>query len=283
MIRQSIRLIATLIGILFVGCLPALFQGLHLNFANYIRQMGAVIAQFSHPSHIDYQYAGKVYSLFPDILNPYLYSLKIFLSALILAFLVAFAGTYITFFFPQWMRKAVMFITFIGESLPDIFIMVLLQLIVLLVYQKTGVLLMNISEGYDQQIYFLPIVCLAILPSCFFYRIMMITVSEQMDMDYIALAKSKGMASYQLLFRHILRNITIPVLSYSKTVIWMMLSNLVILEYIFGIHGLMMFIKANPTPLIFTISLFLIFFPFYILYAFATFLIRKLTGRKVVV
>lgn len=282
-IKQSVRLIATLIGILFVGCLPALFRGLNLSFSNYFGQMGDVLVQVLHPGQIGFQYEGRMYPLFPEILNPYFYSMKIFFAALIFSFLLALAGTYITFFLPQWLRKTVLFLAFIGESLPDIFIMVVFQMIVILIYQKTGMLLLNISEGFDQQIFFLPVLCLSILPACFFYRMMMVTVGEQMDMDYITVAKSKGLGGCQLLFKHILRNIAVPVLSYSKTVVWMLLSNLVILEFVFGMHGLMTFIYNNPTPLVFTISLFLIFVPFYILYTFFSVLIRKLTGRGAVI
>lgn len=283
MIRQSIRLIATLVGILFVGCLPALFRGVSINLAGYLDQVGQVASLFFHPSQMKYSYYGKTYPLFPDILNPYFYSMKVFLTTFALAFVVALVATFLTFFFPRWLRRTILTIVFICESLPDLFIIVLFQMAVIWIFQGTGILVMNVAESEDTQIYLMPILCLLILPACFFYRAMVLCVREQLEMDYTDLAKNKGLRSYEILLKHVLRNIAVPMLFYSKTIVWMLLSNLVVLEYILGMPGLMLFIYHHPTSLVFTVSLFLIGVPLFLFYTILSLLIEKFIGKKVVV
>lgn len=283
-IRQSTKFFLAVIGIFLVGCFPAFFQGLRISFPNYLNQMGYVITQLLCPERMEYAYEGKSYFLFPDILSPYFYSLQIFFGAFFLALLVSTVGIFITFYLPRWLRKIVAAMSFIGESTPDIFIIVVFQLIVLWFYQKTGVLVMNIAQASNTHIILMPILCLFILPTCFLYHMMVLAVKEELEMDYVDVAKSKGLNSHQILFRHILRNIMASLATYSKTLIWMLLSNLVITEFMFDINGgLTMFIYHHPTPLVFTVSLFLIFIPLFLLYVIVSALIQKLTGKGVVI
>lgn len=281
--KQIIKLFVTLVGFLFVGCLPALFHGVSINLNRYLSQISQVLSLFFRPDQMEYSYYGKVYPLFPDILEPYYYSFKVLFVSLICSFIVALVAIIATFSFPHWLRQIILTITFILESLPDLFIIVMFQVTVIWLFQGTGVLIMNVAESSNTQIYLMPILCLSILPTCFYYKAMTIAVKEQLEMDYVDLAKSKGMQSYEILLGHVLRNIAVPTLSYSKTIVWISLSNLVILEYMFGMHGLMKFIYDHPTPLVFTVSLFLIGIPLFGLYTLLSILIEKAIGKKVAI
>lgn len=282
-IKQSLRFVLTMLFLVFVGCLPSLFQGIHINLSSYISQIENIFSQLLHPRHLVYPYQGMTLPLFPDILTPYLYSMKIFFSSLVFSFLIALIFTYLTCFLPKSVQKVILFFVFLGQSLPDIFVIVIFQVMMIVIFQTTGILLMNIAEGFNEQIYLLPVLCLSFLPTCFFYRMMMIAVKEELNTEYYYLAKSKGLTSDQILFKHILRNITLPLATYSKTIIWMLLSNLVILEYMFGMHGMTLFINNHPTSLVLTISLFLIFIPIFVFNTVVTIFIRKVTGQKVVI
>lgn len=272
------------ISMLLAGCLPALFQGTALNFPAYLNAIGHLFLQLLHPQRLTYQgYGGIRLPVFPDIFTPYFYSMKIFFAAFLLSFLAALIAMFLTLLLPRRLRQILSFMIFLSESLPDIFFMVALQVLVITLFQRTGFLMMNIAEDYHSQIYALPILCLSVLPACFFYRIMMLTVNEELRKDYSELARSKGLTLRRILLIHIFRNLLIPILTDSKTIIWMMLSNLVVMEFLFGIHGLTSFIDASPTPAILTIGLLLIGTPFFLLFTLLSFLIDHFTGQRVVI
>ncbi|MDF2790671.1 MAG: hypothetical protein K0S80_3772, partial [Neobacillus sp.] len=227
-VSKCIKFAASVIGIILVGCLPALFKGISINIPGYLSQVDIILHQLVHINEIKYPYNGSVYYLFPSIVNPYFYSMIILFGSLIFSFVIALAGLLITYYLPVTFKRIVLFIAFIGESLPDVSIIVLFQFIVIGLLQETGILVMNVVQGFTSRIYLMPILCLSVLPACFFFRMMVILSSEQEKMDYVEFAKSKGLMSGQIFFKHILRNIMPSLVSYSKSIILMLLSNLVL-------------------------------------------------------
>jgi peptide/nickel transport system permease protein len=220
--------------------------------------------------------------LFPHLFAPYFYSMEIFFASFFLAVAAAFIFAYLTFFLsPKW-QKAVKFLAFIGESLPDVFIIIIVQLAVVMIYLKTHLLVADTAGVWGNHVYFLPILCLSLLPAFLFYRMVLLSCEEQMDMDYIELAKSKGLTKQTLLIRHITRNILVTVFFYSKSIIWLMLSNLLIVEYLFNITGITQFMFDHRMPIIYITCMLMIFVPVFFFFTLAQWLIRWLTGQKVV-
>ncbi|MGV3489156.1 MAG: ABC transporter permease subunit [Tuberibacillus sp.] len=281
-VKTCIKFLLTAIGIIFVGSFPSLFTGMSLNFTQYFNQVSDVFAQLMHPSQLVYVEKGVARSLFPQIFSPYFYSMKIFFASFALALIAAFIFTYITFFLPAKFKRAVQFLAFIGESLPDVFIIIVFQLVVVWIYIKTHVLIMNTAGVWGDHVYLLPILCLAILPTFLFYRMILLSVEEQLDLDYVELAKSKGVRKQALLLRHISRNVFVSIFFYSKTVIWIMLSNLLILEYMFNITGVTLFMYDHPMPVIFTVCMLLVFIPVFLFFTIVQLLIQWITDQKVV-
>ncbi|MFC4618219.1 ABC transporter permease subunit [Camelliibacillus cellulosilyticus] len=280
--KNGLKFILTAIGIIFVGALPSLFNGIKPNVGDYFYQIAEVFRQLAHPSQLAYVENGMARPLFPQILGPYTYSMTIFFASFFLALILSLILTYVTFFLPAWLKRIVKFLAFIGESLPDLFIIVLFQLIVVWIYMKTHVLVADVAAVWGHQIYLLPIICLSILPTFLFYRIMVLACDEEMEKDYIELAKSKGVKKQALLLRHILRNMLVTIFFHSKTIIWVMLSNLLIFEYLFNMLGITLFMYDHPVPTIFTIAMLMIFVPIFLLFTIAQFIIGRVTNQKVV-
>lgn len=281
--RQVLGFILTIIGILLAGCLPSFFQGVKINPQNYVNEIGSMVKMVIHPASMVFTQNHVTYPLFPFIWEPYIHSMLILFGGLIFGFLLAFALVYMTFFLPEKAKKVIISSSFIGESLPDLMVIVIFQIIVVWIYNKTGIMFLNIIEGFNSNIYILPMICLSILPACFFYKMILMLMKEQLTMDYVDFARSKGIDRYLLMLRHIFRNVAIPLVFYSKTVVWLALSNMVMLEYLFNIHGFMMFIIDHPSPTVLTMGLFLIFSPFFLIYTIFSGCINILTGQKVVV
>jgi peptide/nickel transport system permease protein len=61
---------------------------------------------------------------------------------------------------------------------------------------------------------------------------------EEINKDYVRTARSKGLSEPQVLFRHVLRNALIPILSGAVAVIPLLFMGSLITESFFGIPGL---------------------------------------------
>ena len=282
--KSGFKFVLTLMIILLAGSLPGLFKGISIDLSGYFHEIRTVLTALVHPSEWVYQpQQGVSHPIFPELWGEYFYSIKILFGSIFLALVTSLLFAFLTFFLPKGLRKVVNFIVFIGESLPDLFIIIMVQLFIIWFYQRTHILLARIAGIGDHYIYGLPIICLAILPTFLFYRVIILSFEEELDKDYIDLARSKGLRLPSVLIRHVVRNLLTGIFFHSKTIIWMMLSNLLIFEYLFNIRGITMFMYEHPVPLVFTICMSLVFLPIFIFFILIQLLIQWLTGHKVVV
>ena len=107
--------------------------------------------------------------------------------------------------------------------------------------------------------YILPSVILGIRPAAFIARLTRASVLEVIHSDYIRTAKAKGLTHYVVLFRHVLKNSLIPVLTFSGPLVAGILSGSFIVEKIFSIPGMGMHLINSVTnrdyPLILGLTL----------------------------
>ncbi|MGA9290829.1 MAG: ABC transporter permease subunit, partial [Anaerobacillus sp.] len=84
----------------------------------------------------------------------------------------------------------------------------------------------------------------------------------------VALARGKGLSRWRILLVHIFRNSILTLFNHMKGIILFALSNLLMLEIIFDVHGFMTFIYENGVlnPEIVTVALYMVFIPSFILY-----------------
>lgn len=84
----------------------------------------------------------------------------------------------------------------------------------------------------------LPLLVLTITPMALVIRQARSAVLEVLSEDYIRTARSKGIPDIQIVFRHMMRSVLIPVVSQVGLIIINMLNNAVLIETVFGIPGL---------------------------------------------
>jgi peptide/nickel transport system permease protein len=291
-LRVLMQFIVACVGIIFIGAIPSLFQvqrefevegepatGPLFNFSGYFEGVKELLGNIANISEITYNASGTIRPVFPKIFEPYLYSAQILLGALLIGVVSAIVLTYITMLLHRKIISSFKFITFVLESLPDILVIVGVQAIIIYIFQKTGVRLFSIAV-YKENIYVLPILCLAVLPAIQFYKILLLIFEEELEEHYVELAKGKGLKKSWILLVHVLRNAGISMFYHSKAILWFMLSNLVILEYFFNLYGITAFLLDYITSEIFTVGLFMIFLPLFFIYTIGEFLIQKLTKRE---
>jgi peptide/nickel transport system permease protein len=105
-------------------------------------------------------------------------------------------------------------------------------------------------------------------------------MEEEFNKPYIDTAKSKGIRRFRILWRHVLPNTLLSVLHQSRNILWLMLSNLLMVEFIFNIYGITSLARINGSPAIFTISMILLFVPIFLVFTVMRIAAYKWAGEK---
>ncbi|GGP10919.1 ABC transporter permease subunit [Oceanobacillus neutriphilus] len=279
--RIFLKFILTAIGIVLISALPALFDGMKLDISSYISTLMTIASGLMQPFAVTYEHLQTDYFLFPDIWPLWGYSMTLLFVSFIIAFLFALILTFISMIVAGKLRKIIRGILFIGESVPDILVIGLAIMTAILVNKHTNLPFFSIASFGDKQVFILPIIVLTILPTVFFYRSMMYDFEEEISRQYIDVAKSKRLSMYSVLFIHVFRNAIIHIFLHSKSIIWFMLSNLLMIEYAFNIDGLMRFMFMHRSLPVLAIGLLMMFIPIYMMQAIGQIVIEKITGKQV--
>ncbi|MDU1507035.1 MAG: ABC transporter permease [Clostridium butyricum] len=139
--------------------------------------------------------------------------------------------------------------TFVGNSIPGFFV----GLILLFVFALKLRILPVLSESGMKSI-ILPSVTLAISMSSRYIRQIMEVVMEELDKDYVKGAYSRGVPQWKIIYRHVLRNILITVITLIGLSVGSLLGGSAIIENIFVWPGLgslaLNAVKARDYPLV---------------------------------
>ncbi len=161
-------------------------------------------------------------------------SIGLILSSVILAFIV---GTSIGII-SSFKNKKRGNISFIGPiamlSLPDVLIAISVQLLFIILRQN------NILHSGSSELtkFLLPFISLAIIPTAYISRIAQIAVKEEITKDYIMAARAKGLSTFNILKDHLLISVAIKVVETLPSVLNIIVSNVIIVEYVFSYPGI---------------------------------------------
>lgn len=86
--------------------------------------------------------------------------------------------------------------------------------------------------------YFLPVITYALAPLALVARYTRASVSEALSADYVRTAQSKGLPERTIMFRHVLRNALIPMITVLLPQIPNLLTGSLFIEVVYGIPGL---------------------------------------------
>jgi len=276
-----VKLFLSIVGIICIGALPGLFQGLKVDFYRYVETIKMVCNNLLHLSSMKYAVAtnGAIVSrnpvtkpLFPQLFIHYKETMIIFLAAFFLSLLIAFFIVYIVLRSNANVQKKIKSFLLFLESIPDILLIIGSQLFVIWIFKQTGLLAVNISGVGEKSIRGLPIICLSVPTTIMFIKLVLLRFETELEKDYVLFAKAKGLDKLYILNHHVLRNVLLSTLFFAKTNIWFMLSNLYIIEWMFNTYGMFVFVRiaadadfATGIPL-FTVSLLLLYVPIFIIF-----------------
>lgn len=161
------------------------------------------------------------------------YTAQLALVALVLSVVLGVAAGMVTALSRGgWGERVVMPVILVGQAMPAFWTGILL----ILVFSVTFHLLP--STGYSGPAsLILPAVTLASLSAATIARVTRGAVLEQLSRDYVRTARSKGAGTFRLVWRHLLRNVSIPILTVAALETANLLGGSVVTELIFAWPG----------------------------------------------
>lgn len=179
-----------------------------------------------------YKYIGRPIN---DIISESLpNSVQLGFYALLLSFLIGIpAGVYAASKHNTWADTLTMMTAISGVALPSFLVAPILILIFCFYWQ---LLPPALWEGPSY--YILPILTLGIRPAAVIARLTRSSVLDVIRSDYIRTARAKGLSEMAILYKHVLKNSLIPVLTFSGPLAAGVLTGSFIIELIFAVPGM---------------------------------------------
>ncbi|TDL35320.1 ABC transporter permease [Jeotgalibacillus sp. S-D1] len=132
-----------------------------------------------------------------------------------------------------WLDYGSTLVAVLGKSVPSFVFAALLQYFIAV---KLGWLPVAFWRGFEYSI--LPTIALAIFPISIAARFMRTEMIDVLSSDYITLARAKGASSFEVAFKHAMRNALIPVVTVLGPLTVSLMTGSLVVEQVFAIPGL---------------------------------------------
>lgn len=173
------------------------------------------------------------------VADTYVKSMGLLLVSLLVASLVGVAtGVLGAVWDGSPISLALMTASLLGVSLPSFFVALLLQVLEILFYQRTGTRLVPVGGfGWDTHLV-LPALVLAARPLAQVARMTYLSLTEAARQDYVRTARAKGLPGSSVWTEHILPNAAVPIITSLGVSLRFSLGSLPVVELFFGWPGL---------------------------------------------
>lgn len=255
--KRFIKLLITLTLILLISFTPSLYEfgyddnfqvKANISFSKYFSSIQTYISNlfngsFGYYDETDitgygFQKEDPSREINSDIFQYFRITATIFFPGLLLGLTSGLAAGFFTLLLKHRLRTIIKIFSFLLVELPDFLIIVALQLLVIAIYKKSGIRIFAVATGGTTTALFLPILTLSIFPFVYVYRLSLNSFEEILTKGYIQTAYSKGLSKINVNWAHVFKNGLITILNNLPTIIMPVISNLVIVEILFNLHGL---------------------------------------------
>ena len=155
----------------------------------------------------------------------------------------------------KWPDRLVIFFTTLFTAMPS-FVFATMLLLVFCIQLK----IFPVWSASNRSLV-LPVIALAAYPTAYVTRLTKTSMLDALSQDYIRTARSKGVSTLKVIFKHALRNALIPVITYVGPMLAYILTGSLVVENIFSIGGLgkqfVQSITNRDYPLIMATTIFL--------------------------
>lgn len=216
-------------------------QPLGLQYISFLQQI--------FTGNLGYSYVQKM-PVINIMMDRIPYTIDLAMSALILTVIIGIPMGMITAIYKgTWIEKVCMPFILVGQSMPAFWTGILLIMLLAVKLRWLP------SSGADSlQSLILPAITLASLSIATVARMTRSSMLEELGQDYVRTARSKGVGVPRLLYRHLLRNASIPIITIIGLECANLLGGSVVTETIFAWPGLgqltIQSIAARDFPLV---------------------------------
>lgn len=279
---NGVKIILVLLNFFLLSSFILLFnQNFKFDLSHFFEAFPEFIKQLMHIDTVTFKTPGSYieHPFLSFIIRPWRNSMLILFLSIMLGTILSILCVVIAkrFKLIDYIMKR--FVKILGY-LPDIFYIPCVIIFIIFFYQQTGILIMEVASYGEQEAIVFPAIMLSVIPFVQLYKILDQVITEELEKDYVVLARAKGLNDFEILRKHILSNVWITFYINFKQVVWMTLSSLLIMEVILGYFGATQFLYYYHVPIMLMTILVLMFVPIYI----ALFIIQKLvefrTGVK---
>ncbi|MFZ7947066.1 MULTISPECIES: ABC transporter permease subunit [Bacillaceae] len=233
MVHLLIRFSCLITGFTLFLSIPRLFNirtgSIDASFENFKEKLWDTLVQFFKNYPIETW-------LDKNITERYAYTMEVLILSLALITVQGLILAAITLIGPYKFRQFFKRVLDMVEAIPDLLVIFLFQIIVISIYKSTGLKLLQLY-GFNAYPYFIPIVVTSFLPTLYLAQFLAKVLEEEVQKEYVIYAKAKGMSLFRIYVFHMLRN-TLPLyIIQLRTIVWFVLSNIVLIEYMFKIKG----------------------------------------------
>ncbi len=277
--KKTIQLLITFIitcgAIVFICNIPRLFNFdrseriVKLDTSMYIQAVGETFQALSHPASMTYLTDRmKELPLFSRLFEAYLYSFELVMIAFFIAIVCACFLGYLFMVSSKLIRKIIYQLLNILDAIPDVMVIVVIQVIAISIFQKTEWMLFDIySFGEDDRIYFFPIFCLTILPFAQLSKYLIFILRDEVEESYVEFARAKGLSVNRVIIIHVFRNVLLQLHGHARTIFLFMISNLLVMDLLMNLGGMMNFLYSYAKSMQgFSIGMIMLYIPFFLLF-----------------
>ena len=212
--------------------LQAMFKHYGLDQPLYIQYIDYIKGLLSFDLGPSFKYQGRTVN--EIIAEGFPVSLYLGVEALVFSVIAGITlGSIASFKYLKWQDHLTMTIAVLGISIPSFILATFLQY---LLAMKLDLFPVARWGTFSQTV--LPALSLAALPMAFIARLTRSNMIEVFQQDYVQTAKSKGLNSFQIVTRHVIRNALLPVVTFLAPLAAAILTGSFAVEKIFGIPGL---------------------------------------------
>ncbi|QQZ11303.1 ABC transporter permease subunit [Heyndrickxia vini] len=170
-------------------------------------------------------------------------------SAILLfsSILVALLFSLIFGVFLSYLKMTKLFRWFINifSIIPDFIIIIFSIAVAVEFYKWTNIRVITLSPFSESVNLWFPISILSLMPTFYLFKMISSRYIELSGMEYIRTAVGKGLDRHYINGRHILKNLIPYIFADLKKALSFTIGNLFIIEYLFNIKGLTIFIFAD--------------------------------------
>ncbi|MBS8263172.1 hypothetical protein DYI25_01825 [Mesobacillus boroniphilus] len=266
-IHYTFLFLTSVAGLLFFMAFPRLFAfrvegSEHLGFklAAFFKALAATAAQFFEPSSWNFFESWNQ----ETVIDRYTYSLEIIFVSLLFTVFIGSLIAYLFMNLPYKQRTKVKHVLNFFEGLPNLLIIFMMQMLLFTIYREFNLRLVTMYGLAGKEPLIFPMIINSILPLLFFAQFLIKVMEEEYEKHYILLGQAKGLSKIQLLFIHLTRNIIPVVFIHFKTIIFLVLTNLVLVEHMFVLDGyiqelykLLLTHGVSPAKILFYVGVFM--------------------------